>query len=537
MSNARNVLLVEDDNIDAQLIEVHLSKAAPVREQTFQIDRVASFTAAMRRLAEPDRHYDVVLLDRGLPDTDRASAIETLRERFPALPIVVLTGLDDAATAMEAVEHGAQDYLVKGRVTAESLSRVLHYAITRQKMEQQLREREAEHRALFDQNPVPIWVYDLETLQILEANGAAERNYGWTREEFRAMRITDLGMPAGADAESGDMVLDGVVQRHRTRHGDEILADVSVHTMEFRGRNACLVLALDVTETQRLVEEQAFTVKALTTSEQRYRELFEHGLGLICEHSLDGTVLAANPAAAQALGYESHELAGISLAELVPERFRDQVRLYLETVARQGSFTGMMTVQRRDGQWRAWRFHNRLYADGNATPVVIGHAQDLTDEIRRQQEVEDASLTDPLTGARNRRYLDYLQRGGELKHWGCVLVDLDHFKQINDTYGHERGDEVLVGVVVFLKSQTRSDDVVVRMGGDEFMVLLFNEAAANAPALVERITEAAAQGKSPCGLSLGWAIRADSETLDRTMARADQQLYEKRRHRRGEHAE
>lgn len=113
-------------------------------------------------------------------------------------------------------------------------------------------------------------------------------------------------------------------------------------------------------------------------------------------------------------------------------------------------------------------------------------------------------------------------------------MDLDHFKQVNDTYGHERGDEVLVSVVEFLKSQSRQDDVLVRMGGDEFMVLLCNEAGATAPALVQRITEAAAQGKSPCGLSLGWAIRTDNEALDRTMARADQQLYDLRRQRRGE---
>jgi diguanylate cyclase (GGDEF)-like protein/PAS domain S-box-containing protein len=529
MGDIWNVLLVEDDSIDAQLIEAYLSKASPAGGQQFRIDRVSRFSAAVERLSQNGPAYDVVLLDRGLPDTDRATALDELRERFPALPIVVLTGLDDATAAMDAVAHGAQDYLVKGRVTAESLVRVLNYAITRQRLEQQVREREAEHRALFDQNPVPIWVYDVETLQILEVNEAAQRNYGWTRDEFLGMRVTDIAaQSAAAEAQAADdPTLDGVIQRHRTRYGHEILADVSVHTMGFRGRIACLVLALDVTETQRMVE-------ALATNEQRYRELFEMSLGLICEHTLDGEVLAVNPAAANALGYEPQELIGVSLSDLVPERFRDQVGLYLETIAREGRFTGMMTVQRRDGQWRAWRFHNRLYDEGGAAPLVIGHAQDMTEEVRHEQELQDASLTDPLTGARNRRYLAYLTRSGALSNWGCLLVDLDHFKQVNDTHGHERGDEVLVGVVEFLRSQSRQDDVVVRMGGDEFMVLLCNDAATTAPALAQRINEAVAEGKSPCGLSLGWAVRADDELLDRTIARADLQLYEGRRHRRGE---
>lgn len=528
MGDIWNVLLVEDDSIDAQLIEAYLSKAAPAGGPQFHIDRVSRFSAALERLSENGQAYDVVLLDRGLPDTDRATSIGELRERFPALPIVVLTGLDDATAAMDAVAHGAQDYLVKGRVTAESLVRVLNYSITRQRLEQQVREREAEHRALFEQNPVPIWVYDVETLQILEVNAAAQSNYGWAREEFLGMRATDIAQSAAAEARSeDDFALDGVIQRHRTRYGDEILADVSVHTLGFRGRNACLVLALDVTETQRMVE-------ALATSEQRYRELFEMSLGLICEHTLDGTVLAVNPAAANALGYEPQELIGTSLAELVPERFRDQIGLYLDTIARDGHFTGMMTVQRRDGQWRAWRFHNRLYGEGGAAALVIGHAQDITDEVRHEQELQDASLTDPLTGARNRRYLAYLTRSEALSNWGCLLVDLDYFKRINDTHGHERGDEVLVGVVEFLKSQSRQDDVVVRMGGDEFMVLLCNEAASTAAALAQRITEAVTQGKSPCALSLGWAVRTDDELLDRTIARADQQLYDQRRHQRGE---
>jgi len=529
MGDIWNVLLVEDDSIDAQLIEAYLGKASPAGGQQFRIDRVSRFSAAVERLSENGHAYDVVLLDRGLPDTDRSTALDELRERFPALPIVVLTGLDDATAAMDAVAHGAQDYLVKGRVTAESLVRVLNYAITRQRLEQQVREREAEHRALFDQNPVPIWVYDVETLQILEVNEAAQRNYGWTRDQFLGMRVSDLAMPSDvAEAQSADdPTLDGVVQRHRTRYGHEILADVSVHTMSFRGRIACLVLALDVTETQRMVE-------ALATNEQRYRELFEMSLGLICEHTLDGEILAVNPAAANALGYEPRELIGMSLSELVPERFRDQVGLYLDTVAREGRFTGMMTVQRRDGQWRAWRFHNRLYDEGGAAPLVIGHAQDITDEVRHEQELQDASLTDPLTGARNRRYLTYLTRSGGLSNWGCLLVDLDHFKQVNDTHGHERGDEVLMGVVEFLRSQSRQDDIVVRMGGDEFMVLLCNDAAATVTALAQRINEAVAQGKSPCGLSIGWAVRADNESLDRTIAHADLQLYDGRRHRRGE---
>jgi diguanylate cyclase (GGDEF)-like protein/PAS domain S-box-containing protein len=531
---SRQVLLVEDNSSDAFLHSRLLLKAGEALGQRFDVVHADSMAAALARLAEAQGRIDVVLLDLGLPDGDGLGSVGVLRAAYPDVAVVILTGHEDVQVALDAVAHGAQDFLVKGGIKPDALGRALNYALVRRDLERAQRYSAAEHRALFDCNPQPLWVYDMDTLEILQVNGAAQRQYGWSREEFLQLTLPDLFQP-----EDRPGLPQLLAQRHAqpdteevlwhcTRDGRLIQTRCNTQRLEFRGRAACLVLATDITESQRLLQH-------LAASEQRFRDLFERSLGLICEHALDGTLLALNPAAANALGYTAAELVGRHMRELVPERFRADLENYLAGIAAHGTFNGVFTVVRSDGQWRAWRFHNRLCLEPGRPPFVIGHAQDVTEEMQREESLRDASLTDPLPQARNRRYLEQLDRKGSLSDWGCVVVDLDHFKQINDTQGHARGDEVLVGVAAFLRSHARRDDIVARTGGDEFLLLLCNESAAMAPALAERL-QAAARTEAPCGLSLGAAVRRDGETLDATIARADEALYRARRGRRGQPA-
>lgn len=529
--DAKRILLVEDSRNDAMLHRRLLMKAGEAVGQHFAVEHAPGLAAAVARLHGDGPAIHVVLLDLGLPDGDGLGSLDQLNRDFPDVPVVILTGLDDLQVGLEAVSVGAQDYLIKGHITPDTLGRALTYAIVRRRLEQALRDSEAEARALFEYNPQPVWVYDVETLGFLEVNPAAQRIYGWSRSELLRMRVTDVRPPEDVPAFVRHLAYrhanpsDQGVWRHRTRDGRDITVRVSAHMLTFRERKACLVLVNDITEIKRMLD-------ALEASEHRFRELFEVSLGLICEHDLDGVLRAVNPAAASALGHRPNEMVGMRLHDLVPAPFRDQVPLYLAAIAANGQFTGVMTLLARDGRWLAWRFNNRLHRDPGRAPYVIGYAQDVTDEVRREQELRDQSLSDALTGCRNRRYLEQLARNGSLHDWGCVVVDLDHFKHINDTYGHQRGDEVLVGVAQFLKSQARRDDAVVRTGGDEFLVLLANEAAAQAPALAQRVTDTAPL-EAPCGLSIGLAVRQDGETLDQTLARADAQLYAERRRVRG----
>ncbi|HXM86231.1 MAG TPA: fused response regulator/phosphatase [Solirubrobacteraceae bacterium] len=127
------VLLVEDDEGDARLVEDELAERLPAA----RISRSRSLAEALRAL---DSRIDCVLLDLGLPDTLGMDAVARVRAARPGVPLIVLTGLNEAGAGLAAVEAGAQDYLVKGHVDGEQLARSIHYAIGRRRAEEAERE-------------------------------------------------------------------------------------------------------------------------------------------------------------------------------------------------------------------------------------------------------------------------------------------------------------------------------------------------------------------------------------------------------------
>jgi CheY-like chemotaxis protein len=129
------VLLVEDNAADAALLRAMLEEVPSERFETLCVTTVGqAVTVALRQL------FDVILLDLSLPDSTGLETIQKLHAAVPATPIVVLSGLADEQVSMAAVQHGAQDYLVKGAATARSLSRAIRYAIHRKRAERALRQ-------------------------------------------------------------------------------------------------------------------------------------------------------------------------------------------------------------------------------------------------------------------------------------------------------------------------------------------------------------------------------------------------------------
>ncbi|RWB60489.1 GGDEF domain-containing protein [Mesorhizobium sp.] len=157
----------------------------------------------------------------------------------------------------------------------------------------------------------------------------------------------------------------------------------------------------------------------------------------------------------------------------------------------------------------------------------------------RSQTLEQAALTDGLTGMQNRRYFDdalreYLDEFGRIdKPVGLMILDLDHFKQVNDTHGHDVGDEVLRAVATCLRGMTRYHDVVARLGGEEFAVVTPNMDAELLARFAERIRKAIANLSILSGnvrlkvtTSVGLAVWDRKESAEDFYRRADRQLYE-----------
>ncbi|HMJ52602.1 MAG TPA: EAL domain-containing protein [Polyangiaceae bacterium] len=179
------VLLVEDNPGDARLLREMFREGS----QSSKLTHVESMGEAEMHLAEGA--VDVILLDLGLPDAQGLVAVRRARALAPAIPLVVLTGLDDDSLAVQALQEGAQDYLVKGQIEARGLRRALHYAIERKIMEDALFEEK--ERAQVTLNCIGEGVICTDVSRnITFLNAAAERMTGWLLLEAAGRPMTEV---------------------------------------------------------------------------------------------------------------------------------------------------------------------------------------------------------------------------------------------------------------------------------------------------------------------------------------------------------
>ncbi|MDP8957425.1 MAG: response regulator [Actinomycetota bacterium] len=193
-SSNKTVLVVEDNPGDVDLIHEALDQ--PMRTQ-WEIRRAGKLAEAFERLRQDQ--VDIVLLDLSLPDAHGLETLTRLNARVGNTPIVVLTGQYNEDVGLEALKHGAQDYLVKGRVDGPILSRVMEYAIERKHSERALRESERRYRLVVENARETITVLDVEG-RVLYASPSHETILGYAPDEMVGVRFEDLVHPDDASA-------------------------------------------------------------------------------------------------------------------------------------------------------------------------------------------------------------------------------------------------------------------------------------------------------------------------------------------------
>ena len=249
----------------------------------------------------------------------------------------------------------------------------------RKRAEEALRESEHRYRTLFELNPLPMWVYDLQTLQFTAVNDAAVKHYGYTQDEFLQMKITDI-----RPAEDVPLVLASLdtlearrgPNHYRHKKKDGTIIDVEITSFEFisAGKRARMVIAQDITERKRAEEE-------LRKSEERYRELFENAHDLVYTHDLEGRVTSMNFAGERILGYTRDELMGMRISDIVmPEHLEhglDQMRRKLSGET-QATFYEL-DVRAKDGHRVSLELSTRLITRDGQPIGVQGIGRDVTD--------------------------------------------------------------------------------------------------------------------------------------------------------------
>ena len=221
------------------------------------------------------------------------------------------------------------------------------------------------------------------------------------------------------------------------------------------------------------------------TADAKYRELVDNANAIVLRMNIDGTVTYFNEFAERFFGYQASEILGRHvLGTIVPEREsdtdRDLADMIEAIIAHPENFEHNENENiTKDGR-RVWvRWANKVLLDSDGRPSGVScFGQDITESRKAQELIRTMAFNDTLTGLPNRRLLlDRLQQALALSarngRYGALLfIDLDKFKQINDTHGHDIGDRILVEVAYRLQACVREGDTVARLAGDEFVVML-----------------------------------------------------------------
>jgi diguanylate cyclase (GGDEF)-like protein/PAS domain S-box-containing protein len=402
----------------------------------------------------------------------------------------------------------------------------------------------------FSQAPIGIALIGLDGHWI-KVNRALCDSIGWSEEELLELNFMELTHPDDLEADLTQiaLLLEGRIagyqleKRYLKRSGQQLWAQQSVSLVrDSTGAPRHFITHIKDISGQKRAERR------LRAAELEARTQRDHATAIISAMSegyaltVDGQITLVNESLCRITGFSREELVGAELPFPFwpPEHEAEIMQLRNDVVRRRGGALDVV-LMRKSGE----RFEAEITAqpaldqEGNLLGFV-NTMRDVSVQRCEQRELERLATTDSLTGLSNRHVLqEALERElararREGRPLALILIDVDHFKQINDLYGHPAGDAALKEVAHRLDQTIRSGEVLARLGGEEFAWLLPGTDAGGALIAADRAREAisgAAFGElGRLTISAGVGILADGLDVEQLYQLADRALYEAKQH-------
>jgi len=391
--------------------------------------------------------------------------------------------------------------------------------------------------SIFTSAPVALVLSRLKDGILIDGNARAVSLFETPLDETRGKPAPDFWVHPEDRGRLQKLVqvqgrADGFEAELQTRTGRRFWAELSASVVQVDGAPALLVGCTDVTSRRRADE-------ALRRRESVVRTLLDAAPSpLIVTRLEDGVLQFANRPAAEMFGVSADEMVGLTAPTFYANA--EDRRAFLHTLRQDGRVDGYSAQLRtRDGRV-FWALLSARLFDLEGDPAMIVGLADVSAQKALEEQLRTLATTDALTGIFNRRHFlelaeAELARASRYGHpVSIAMLDLDHFKAINDSFGHGAGDGVLRGLVTLLRTKLRSVDVLGRIGGEEFALLLPETETAAAAATLERLRkaveahpfegEAFADGRAVT-VSIGLASVNKGESLTDVLQRADGALY------------
>lgn len=261
--------------------------------------------------------------------------------------------------------------------------------------DKQISLSEERFRQTFDNAATGMFIAQLTTGAFLEVNEAFAKITQYEKTELLSLNIRDLIHPDDLKLSddyflkllSGASSVITIQNRYITKSNSEVCIElVATIVRDDKGKPLNVIGQVQDVTTKRTWERK------LLLSEEKHRGFFENSQGLMCTHDLEGNFLTVNPAGAELLGYSTEEFLSKNLFDITPERIQDKMRDYLETIALNGSYKGLVKVVHKNGSFRTWLSNSVVAELLNGKKYVIGNAVDMTERIKMERELISAKV-------------------------------------------------------------------------------------------------------------------------------------------------
>ncbi len=468
--------------------------------------------------------YDInlVITDIRMPLMDGLAMAEHIRAMSPKIPIIITTAFEDTRYFTRAIDLSVDKYIVKP-IDINILNNTL-LAVARQlRAEAALREIEGRYRLLFKLSNISISVNDFTEANsdklgvldllggIVDCNDAFLTLLGYDHRDILAHKsFSELLMPSSTSL------------LHRYLHEEVLVKDISREfEVELRHSNGSIVPVKIQLVLRRDALGNAIEIWAVMrdrTEEIKAKEslilaasVFERTSEAIMITDANNCIISVNKAFSRVAGYSQYEVLGQNPRLLQSGKHnQDFYRLLWDNLLATGHWQGEIWNRRKDGEiYPEWLSISLVRNDAGQIINHISIFSDMTERKAITANLEFLAHYDSLTHVPNRVMLENLVQqslavaGRNRMHLAFLFIDLDRFKNINDSLGHSVGDEVLKIIAIRIRQVLREMDIVARLGGDEFVVVLLNPEVANDIVIVcNKLYEVLRQPISICGHEL-----------------------------------
>jgi len=407
-------------------------------------------------------------------------------------------------------------------------------AFYRKDFEKQLKEHQAYFQQLFDESTEAIALLNNKS-NIIKVNKSFEEVFGYKAEEIKGDNIDDLITPDEKLEEGLKNTQKNIAGQEvkletirKTKDGQRIF--VSLHAFPIKlekGQIGIYAIYNDITERKE-------TEKKLKRQKAFFQQLFDESTEAIALLDNENKVLKINQSFKQLFGYSLNEVKGEDIDSLiVPENRKKEGEKYTQRALNNKDIKAESIRQTKDGK--------NINVSIHAFPISLEEGQiglyaiynDITQRKKEEQEIKYLSFHDQMTGLYNRRYFESeMERldNSRLMPISIIMSDIDGLKKVNDQYGHAKGDEYIKVVAEEIKKAVRSEDILARVGGDEFAILLPKTAQSEVEKIEQRIQRNVEKLNDnydyPISISTGFAVKEKKDTeLEDVFKSADYLMY------------